>query len=385
MVDDQVATFRDQVNVLRSHPDGPSDRLTCDLLSVFFARPPQTGAGQPGHPLAGRGASPKGKSSTPGFDLQPARFEAQGSPAVLTVPMDRLEARAERLQYNLHDGQVYLEDHQEAALRKDRDEIHTPSLRYVPGPPDHKNMFQLLAGGPGWLRGEMSDRPGQQLEARWKERLEVRPQQQYQVISLTGGASLSFQAMGQLDAREIHFRLREVPPTATPDANSVGWTSESVRQTADGPGGPSHKGEASFQPDQLFAVGNVFGNSPQFSCKAEERLDVWFTTAPPSPGGAVAAGYSGAAVPQYPFAARATLPGNVVPANGTYPSNDLNALPAPATAPAPYVPSTASPAVAAYVPQVAARSRRAAVAHGGLRTSAESLGYSSRPPTGRSD
>ena len=85
---EQVATFRDQVNVLRSHPDGPSDRLTCDLLSVFFVRPPQAANGQPA------AAAAKGKPNAPGFDLQPSRFEAQGSPAVLTVPMNRLEARA---------------------------------------------------------------------------------------------------------------------------------------------------------------------------------------------------------------------------------------------------------------------------------------------------
>ncbi len=329
LVDEQVATFRDQVNVLRSHIDGPSDRLTCDLLSVFFTRPPLPAAGH-----SAGGSAAKGKPSAPGFDLQPARFEAQGSPAVLTAPIDRLEARAERLQYNLIDGQVYLEDHQEAALRKDGDEIHTPSLRYVPGPSDHPNMFQLLAGGPGWLRGEMADRPGQELKALWKERLDVRPHEQYQVISLTGGASISFQAMGQLDAREIHFRLREAPPVA----NSA------------------HAGQPGFQPDQLFAVGNVVGNSPQFSCKAEERLDVWFAGPPQLPGGAVAAADTASAIPPYPFATRAT-PDSALSANGTNLSNAYNTVPATAAAPAPYVPSTAAPQIAAYGPQAPAPAR----------------------------
>ncbi len=358
LVDDQVATFRDRVNVLRSHPDGPSDRLTCEVLSVFFTRPSQTAAGHP--PAA---AAAKGKPNAPGFDLQPSRFEAQGSPAVLTVPMERLEARAERLQYNLIDGQVFLEDHREAVVKRDRDEIHTPSLLCVPGPPGHQKMLQLLAGGPGWLRGEMADRPGETLEARWQTRLEIRPQEQFQVISLTGGAALAFQTTNQLEAREIHFRLRETPPPAAPDGKPAA--------------------ETELQPDQLFAVGNVVGNSPQFSCKAEERLDVWFTSAPQSSRGAVAAGDSGSAVPPYPFTVRAT-PDNALSANRTNVSNVLNAAQAPVAAPAPYVPSTAVPQIAAYGPQ-GPPAPGAATAHGSQRTPDRSPCHSSRPPAGRSD
>ena len=226
---EQVATFRDQVDVLRIQPNGPCDHMSCELLSIFFTRPaPHPGAAQPA------------KQAAPGFDLQPARIEAQGTPTTLTAPMDHLQARAERLQYNLIDGQIYLEDAQEVMLQKDANEIHAPSLRYTPGPPDHTGQFQLLAAGPGWLRGEMADRPGQQLEARWREKLEVRPQDQNQVISLLGGATLNFQAMGRLDARDIHFWLHESPPDAAGQA-------------------------ASFQPDRLLAEGNVVGDSPQFS------------------------------------------------------------------------------------------------------------------------
>ena len=211
------------------------------------------------------GAAPPSKQSAPGFDLQPARIEAQGTPTTLTAPMDHLQARAETLQYNLIDGQIYLADTQEVVLQKDHNEIHTPSLRYTPGPPNHTGQFQLLAAGPGWLRGEMADRPGQQLEAHWREKLEARPQDQNQVISLIGGAMLNFQAMGQLDARDIHFWLRESPPEKlpSPDQPSVG-----ARRGAGGEGG--------FQPDRLLAEGNVVGTSPQFSTKVE-RLEAWFT------------------------------------------------------------------------------------------------------------
>ena len=196
---DQVATFRDQVDVKRIHPDGPCDQLSCELLSIFFTRP----APPPGAVAAE-------KKGGPGFDLKPARIEAQGIPTTLTAPMEHLQARAERLQCTVKDDQItqiYLEDTQEVYLKKDADEIHAPSLRYTPGPPDHAGQFQLLASGPGWLKGEMpAPQPqaagppvqaGQPLEAHWQQKLEARPQDQNEVISLHGGARLSFPALGQ--------------------------------------------------------------------------------------------------------------------------------------------------------------------------------------------
>ena len=86
---EQVATFRDQVDVLRIQPNGPCDHMSCELLSIFFTRP----APQPG-------AAPPAKQAAPGFDLQPARIEAQGTPTTLDAPLDHLQARAETaLQY----------------------------------------------------------------------------------------------------------------------------------------------------------------------------------------------------------------------------------------------------------------------------------------------
>ena len=242
-----VATFRDQVDVLRIQPNGPSDHMSSELLSIFFTRAAT---------IAGAGPPNQG---APGSDLKPARIEAVGTPTVLEAtmehPADHLHVRAERLQYNLIDGQIYLQDSQEATLLTDRDEIHTPSLRYVPGPPNHTGQFQLLASGPGRLRGEMADRPGQKLDAHWLDKLEVRPQDKDQVISLHGEATLDFQAMGRLDAQDIHF-----------------WMHESPQDAASGKG---------YQPDRLLAEGNVVGASPQFSAKVD-RLEVWFSSPPPA-------------------------------------------------------------------------------------------------------
>lgn len=282
LVDEQVATFRDQVAVERQRPDGLSDHMTCDVLSIFFARPSQAADGGKHH------------SGAPGFDLQPARIEARGSPTVLTAPMDHLQAWAELLKYNLADRQIFMADSKEVLVQRDRDEIHAPSVCYTPGPPGHNGMFQLLATGPGRLRGEMAGRPGQELEAQWQTKLQVSPKEQNQVVSLIGGAELKFQAMGQLDAQELYLWLREAPPIAGIEARraskavEVPTGSRGGLQLADGLGGPSLRapaaGSSSFEPDRLLARGDVAGNSTQFSIKKADELDVWFTTAPPARG-----------------------------------------------------------------------------------------------------
>ena len=315
---EQKATFRDQVDVLRIQPNGPADHMSCELLSIFFARPTPP----PGHPQAG--TRPPAKKGAPGFDLKPTRIEAQGTPTTLDAPLDHLQVRAERLQYNLIDGQIYLEDAQEVMLHKDANEIRTPSLRYTPGPPDHTERFQLLAGGPGWLRGEMADRPGQQLKARWRQKLEVRPQEQNQVISLLGGATLDFQAMGQLDAQEIHFWLRESPANLS------------------SPSGSRTGGEGSLEPDRLLAEGNVVGKSPQFALQVQ-RLEAWFTKPPPGAPAATATGVAANGLPA-PYVPSTLAGPALTPGEGGVPAPAAAAAPSPASLP------TATQGVPRYPP-----------------------------------
>jgi lipopolysaccharide export system protein LptA len=232
----QLATFREQVDVLRIRPTGPSDKLCCELLSIYFAKAAK--------PATLGGAA---KSHGPAFELQPQRIEARGNPATLTAPADNASARAERLDYDFG-GRIKLEDSHEVTLVDGPNEIHAPSVEYQMAPAGR--LGRVTAKGPGWLRGQMADRADQPLEARWKTQLQVRPQDNNHVISLTGGAALNFRQFGQLDAQEVHF-----------------WLIESPTQPA---GAPSR-----FQPDRMLAEGDVRMNSPQLT-SGVERLEVWF-------------------------------------------------------------------------------------------------------------
>jgi hypothetical protein len=266
----QVATFRDQVDMLRIRPSGPSDRLSCELLSVYFVQ----AAKVPG-PAGDQAEAAKASPSS--FDLQPRRMVAQGQPATVTALADNLFARGERLDYDFQSGTIIVEHAQEAVLQQGPNEIHAPKLRYEPAA-EPGRLGQVWAKGPGWFRGLLTEqadrassapaaaRPGQQTEAHWLEQLEIKPQGQNQLVSLTGGASVKSETTGKLDAHEIYFWLNELPQPVAPGQNRL-------------------------QPDRMLAQGDVKIDSPQLS-GAMERLAIWFT-----PAAAAAAKPVGAGVP----------------------------------------------------------------------------------------
>ncbi len=205
---EKVATFEDHVDVLRLNPDGPSDQLNCELLSIFFTDRAESVPGSPDDDKHGS------KKNRPGaFDLQPQRIEARGNPVVVSAPGQQVRARGQRLEYDFQTGRI-------------------------------------AAEGPGWFCKQMAGRTDQLLQAHWNEQLRVRPHEQNQVISLSGGAGLNFSGIGQLEAAEIHFWLSESPP----DGQSE---------------------QSRLRPDRMLARGNVRVESPKLSSTVEQ-LEVWF-------------------------------------------------------------------------------------------------------------
>jgi len=210
----KVATFEDRVNVLRVNPQGPCDQLHCQLLSIFFtdrAKPRRGDAD--GVDADGVDADAKAKP-TDSFGLQPWRIEATGYPVVFAAPSKDLHARGERLEYDFLEELIVLDGGQEVMLRKGASEIHARSLRHKSA--RDGTLGQIAAAGPGCLRGERPERPGESLTATWSEQLNVRPFEGNQVISLYGDAELKFREIGRLGAPEIHLYLLEVPHADNP-------------------------------------------------------------------------------------------------------------------------------------------------------------------------
>jgi lipopolysaccharide export system protein LptA len=250
----QVATFEDRVDVMRLRPNGPSDQLNCELLSVFFVQKndaePADGHDRDDAPPDDESDDDRGMAS-----LQPQRIEARGEPVVVRAPVEQVEARGQLLEYNLQTGRILLEGDKEVYLVQGPNEIHARSLQYEPD--QRGRLGPLVAEGPGWIRAQTAEQPDRQLEARWKEQLRIRRHQKSQVISLTGTAALNYRAVGELTAEEIHFWMLESPPEAP---------------------------EYDLQPDRMLARRDVRLESAQLS-GAVDRLEVWFESDPNAPGG----------------------------------------------------------------------------------------------------
>jgi lipopolysaccharide export system protein LptA len=239
----QIITFEDQVDVLRLQPNQTCDSLSCELLEIFLAKS-----------RSAVGEKAASKKVAAGLDLQPRRLQATGRPVVLRAPSQNMEARGERLEYDIERRLFVLDgQQQEVVLRQEANEVHARSLEYqqseVPG-----RLGRLASQGPGWLR--VSGRFPQPFGARWNGQLHLDPDEdQRHVISLTGGAELTYGAMGTLAATRIFFWLFETPL-------------------------PGAAEKYQRRPDRMIAQQNVQFNSPKLS-GALAQMEVWFQQAAP--------------------------------------------------------------------------------------------------------
>ena len=180
---------------------------------------------------------------------------------VLDSHVQGVQASGQQLEYDIWTGSISLESTVEAWMRQGGNEIHCPSLKYQPGPAGR--LGQVLARGPGWFRGQKDAKPAgqlqspqqpQQVEGRFRDQLQLRPQQQNEVVSLVGDASLRFPQFGELHRAEIHLWLIEQPQAGGPSANKL-------------------------DPDRMLALHDVRIHSPQLE-GAVEHLEVWFERPP---------------------------------------------------------------------------------------------------------
>lgn len=298
-----LATFTDQVDVLRINPTGPSDQLNCELLAIQFGpreRPAKTRATAKGRGVERDGA-PEAKPRTNQFDLEPRRVEAVGDPVIIRAPSQLGHARCQRLEYEIKTGRIVLEGSEDILLHQGSNELRTRRLDYRPG--EAGRLGWLEVAGPGWLQGAMKDRPQEKYQAQWTKELRMRPQEQLHVVSILGAAQVRYSELGALAADEIHLWLAETqkPPRTTPATAQVvtanyapGYAPGSIRDDfradeSPSPGGavPQKKSEPTdasdalnaddlqVVPDRMMAEGNVRIDSPQLT-GGTRRLEVWF-------------------------------------------------------------------------------------------------------------
>ena len=243
-----TASFEDQVEILDRNRDGPSDRLTCDVLRIHLAHRRPTGQASLGDP------SDEWSSLS---RLEVERVVLQGSPAVLDMPSQALSVHAQEMEYHLHTRQIRIADDQQAVLRYGQSEFRGKHIHYVPA--EVGKLGLLLAEGPGELRSSLTDGSDKTFEASWLDRLIIQPHQGDQAISLLGGAQVRYEGLGEFAAENLHVWLQESPPT-----------NESARPR-----------RFAHRPTRMLAEGKVRVDSPQL-VGATEKVEVWIRHDQPS-------------------------------------------------------------------------------------------------------
>ncbi len=280
-----VASFHDQVDVTRLHATGPSDQLTSDVLSLFFA------------PKSGDVATAAETEGSP--SLQPTRVEAKGRPVIVRAPSNDLQARGETLEHDIVTNGTTLRGTEDVLLRQGHREIRARQIFARPDPSGQLGEF--TAQGPGEVRGATPDDPGQAFEARWSRSLNFRPHNGQHVLSVEGGADVKLNGQGSMTADEIHVWMNEVP------------------------GGDPKTGKVQLQPDRMLAIGHVNIDAPQLA-GSMNQLQAWFkqATIAPRPRPLPLAPQPGRMPPQ-PFPAQAPLAGGQQPLPSPQPAEELPA------------------------------------------------------------
>ena len=248
-----VASFEEQVDVVRNGAAGPADHLACELLSIFFAR----------------GASDK---------MEPRRIEAAGHPVIGRRHDEDAELRCEQLVYHLDSGEIALKSTSQVLLRHGEDVVEASNVRFQPGPAGA--IGEILASGKGRLQARMPGEENSKVSASWTRELRLRPDNGQPLLSVLGNATVRFAEAGTLSSNEIWMWLNE---------DSKG--SDPANGGEDGP---------QYTPDRMLAQGQVTINSAQLVGHTE-RLEMWFTpinNLPGTPTQSVALGAGGQRPPR---------------------------------------------------------------------------------------
>lgn len=259
------AALDENVEISRVYPQGPADRLTCDRLIFLLVDSKQ-------------GKKPTATTSIDTKVPPPDRLSEQvkqivalGNPVVLDAPQTATYARAGRVDYFTAEKTIKLQGGERqvpVSLKHQEHRFDAREIEYVMAP--EGRLGRLWASGPGeleFVQGEAQKK--QTIQASWRKTLLVRPQEKYQVISLTQDARVAADGMGEFQAQELHFWVQEVPRQPVGSSGAIA--------PPQGAAAGSKRPQAKFDiiPDRLLALGQVRIDSPQLKAKTS-RLEAWF-------------------------------------------------------------------------------------------------------------
>jgi hypothetical protein len=285
----QLARLQDKVEVLRLNPGLAPDRLRCDELLLGFALQKPAISSEDEVQVKPVGLTTAGSPSAADDPLagRLQRIIAIGRPAVLESPAKGLRAEAAWMEYSVTDRLITLKPDDEkqpnrkitqVSLQQLGQHFIAKQLQYNAAEQGH--LGRLWAEGPGELRMLQGRGPIKQtIVARWDEKLSIQPNENNQVISLSGAASVTGGPLGRFDAKEIHLWVKEVradqqQPVPPPMPQPLPQVAEPVAEDSGDKPSP-----VTIIPDRLLAIGNVRLASTQLDAECA-RLEAWFINVP---------------------------------------------------------------------------------------------------------
>ena len=209
-LDEQVATFKDNVRIVHSSGEGArvSDSLACDILKILFHHPAsQSVLSADRRRLDGETAS---QSSSEGVGAQSEfnvrRLIAQGKPAILHSPLRELHAESEIISYDPIQRSVSMSDTKRVVVKHQDLVFEAPMFNYefVEG----NQLGIAVAEGHGRVvRSAAGNGPGFEME--WSEQLQLRPHEGLQCLSFYGSPKLAVSTGEKFTSDELHVWLSE--------------------------------------------------------------------------------------------------------------------------------------------------------------------------------
>ncbi|MFM7074911.1 MAG: hypothetical protein ACKO3G_02435 [Planctomycetaceae bacterium] len=323
-----MITLEDHVDVVRTLPGGGTDQIACDLLAVLLRRDEKAGAATGG--------------------LEPVEIQAKGRPVVARSASAGIEARAQRLGYEIATRRVVLDGDEPVSLLHRGSEMEARSIDAAPGADGSPGT--VMATGPGWLKSATPGVPP--LMARWQKWLRIRPDGAEHVASLVGEADVQVEGSGRLKAGEMHLWFTaQRAGQAAPAAAAASFT-------------PSL---GAIQPARLLARSMVEVDVEQLTARTD-KLELWFRRdeqAPPAPAAAAPLAPLPAAAPPAVAGGAQPTPPPGTPPGSPRPGGTAASPPAPFAAVAP--PPFAGAAPARPAPRREPRTGRFVVGAGLVR------------------
>lgn len=245
---DLVATLEDQVSVKHATSLTNPDHLQCDLLTVVLRQVPAVAASPT---VAAEGTeSDKKSESSPKSKFEVERLIAAGEVVDFQMPSRNAWAKGQRLEVNVPAQRIRLEGAQGATLSHEFIELSAINLEYEL-PRRKGDVGRAWAQGPGRMTGQFGEgNRVNKFSASWGEELQLRPHEGFDVVSLTGGATIEYGGMGKFESNSLHLWLKPLP-------------------------GAKRSDRPQLVPDRLLAQGDVTIRAAQLSSKTQ-RLEAWF-------------------------------------------------------------------------------------------------------------